>query len=284
MGREVLADGDMVRVLPVNAGVVHIVLDKPARHNALDPTAIRRLHELWQELAFDRTVLAVVLRGEGRSFCSGLDITRIHPGFGWQAVAQADISVEERKRAAALEALPGEKRRLAYVPPPDFGKPVVCALQGRVSGAGLELALASDIRLASPDALLLLPEVTRGLAPSSGAMFWLPRIVGVGRALEMMYTGEPVDALRAEQYGLVNRVVSSEPLTDAAQALAARIAANAPLAVQATRDATLRLLGCGLSEALAVSENQMRFLRGTADYAEGFQAFAEKRPPLFSGR
>jgi hypothetical protein len=184
----------------------------------------------------------------------------------------------------ALEALPGERRKLHYTPPPTLGKPVIAALHGRVSGGGLELALGCDIRIAAHDTVFALPEVTRGIVPGSGGLYWLPRIVGLGRALEIILTGEPVNAQEALRIGLVNRVVPRDELHACAHAMASRIAANAPLAVQAARDTVMRSLGTGPLEGLEISENLGRGLRTTADYAEGFDAFAQKRPPRFVGR
>lgn len=262
--------------------VARIVLNRPQRHNALNPHAMRLLRDIWRDYAVDRDARVAVLTGEGASFCSGMDIGQTHPGFGYRDGVEVDAA--ERAEARRFEALVGEKRRLQYVPPYDLGKPVIAALHGRVSGGGLELALACDLRVAAEDTLLALPEVTRGIVPASGALVWLPRIVGLGRALEMLLTGEPVTAEDAFRMGLVNRVVPLSQLQASAWHLAERIAANAPLAVQATRDATLRALGCGVAEGMEISENLSRVLKVTADYEEGFHAFAERRAPRFSGR
>lgn len=264
--------------------VARIGLHRPKRHNALNPRAMRELYQAWREYALDREARVAVLWGEGPSFCSGMDIGQTHPGFGYREDASVDVDDVELAAARRYEALHGEKRRLQYVAPPDLGKPVIAALHGRVSGGGLELALACDMRVAAEGTLFALPEVTRGIVPASGALVWLPRIVGLGRALEMLLTGEVVPAEEALRMGLVNRVVPAEQLPVVALQLAERIAANAPLAVQATRDATVRALGCGVHEGMEISENLSRVLKTTVDYEEGFKAFAEKRPPRFQGR
>ncbi|HMO48369.1 MAG TPA: enoyl-CoA hydratase-related protein [Rubrivivax sp.] len=262
--------------------VARIGLHRPQRHNALNPQAMRLLRDAWRDYAVDRDARVAVLWGEGATFCSGMDIGQTHPGFGYRDGVEVDEA--ERAEGRRFEALPGEKRRLQYVPPHDLGKPVIAALHGRVSGGGLELALACDLRVAAEGTLIALPEVTRGIVPASGAMVWLPRIVGLGRALEMLLTGDPVTAEAALRFGLVNRVVPMAQLQASALQLAERIAANAPLAVQATRDATLRALGCGVAEGMEISENLSRVLKASADYEEGFRAFAEKRAPRFMGR
>jgi enoyl-CoA hydratase/carnithine racemase len=267
-----------------HGSVARIGLHRPQRHNALNPLAMRELNQAWRDYALDREARAAVLWGEGPSFCSGMDIAQTHPGYGYRETAAATIDDSERASASRYEARPGEKRRFQYVVPHDLGKPVIAAVHGRVAGGGLELALACDLRVAAEGTVFALPEVSRGIVPASGACFWLPRIVGLGRALEMLLTGEAVAAEDALRIGLVNRVVPMEQLQSVAQQLAERIAANAPLAVQATRDATLRGLGCGVHEAMEISENLSRVLRTTADYEEGFQAFAERRAPRFVGR
>lgn len=264
--------------------IARIVLNRPKRHNALNPRAMRRLAEIWQAFKLERTLRVAVLAGEGPSFCSGMDIGETHPGLGYRQNAVAALEAGELAAAQRYEALPGERRRMQYVPPPDLGKPVVAALHGRVSGGGLELALACDIRVAAENTVFALPEVSRGIVPASGALYWLPRIVGLGRALELILTAEPVGAEEALRIGLVNRLVPMEKLHESASAMALKIAANAPLAVQAARHALIRALGTGAQEGLEISDNQSCVLRETADYEEGFRAFAEKRAPRFEGR
>lgn len=265
-------------------GVAFLTLRRPQRHNALNPQLMRSLSQSWQAFALQRELRVAVLAGEGPSFCSGMDIGQTHPGFGYLQHAREGHQDAELAAADALEALPGERRKLHYTPPPGLGKPVIVALHGRVSGGGLELALGCDIRIAAEDTVFALPEVTRGIIPGSGGLYWLPRVVGLGRALEMILTGEPVNAAEALRIGLVNRVVPREELAACTRAMALRIAANAPLAVQAARDAVMRSLGAGAGEGLEISENLSRVLKTTADYEEGFRAFAEKRAPRFSGR
>ncbi|SEK16142.1 MULTISPECIES: enoyl-CoA hydratase/isomerase family protein [unclassified Variovorax] len=275
--------GETVRY-EADGPIARVTLDRPQRHNALNPRAMRRLGEIWHDFMLARELRVAVLSGEGPSFCSGMDIGETHPGFGYLPEAAARQDDVERDAARRHEALPGERRRLLYVPPPELGKPVIAALHGRVSGGGLELALACDLRIAAEGTVFALPEVTRGIIPTSGAIYWLPRIVGLGRALELLLTGESLDAEEALRIGLVNKLVPRDLLDEAASAMAQRIARNAPLAVQALRDAVIRSSGAGAHEGLAIAENLGRNLRTTADYAEGFRAFAEKRAPDFSGR
>ena len=255
--------------------IARIRLNRPEAHNALAPASIRALARIWQELALDRTVRVAVISGEGVGFCAGMDLKRTDPGFGERgAEAGAD----------PYAALPAEPRRIHYVPPPGLRIPLVAEIHGVALGGGLEIALACDIRIAAHGSRFGLPEATRGLVPGSGGMFWLPRIVGWGQAMEMMLTGRIVGDEEALAMRLVNRLVEPSALLDAAMEVAGRIAANAPLAVQAIRETAWRTAGAGVEEALAVSENQIRVLRLTRDVEEGARAFAEKRVPEFSGR
>lgn len=255
--------------------VARIRLNRPEAHNALAPESIRALAAIWRDLALDRSVRVAVISGEGASFCAGMDLKRTDAGFGERG---ADPGTDP------FAALPGEPRRVHYVPPPGFRIPLVAAIHGAALGGGLEIALACDVRIAARGSRFGLPEATRGLVPGSGGMFWLPRIVGWGPAMEMMLTGRIVGDEEALALRLVNRLTEPAGLEAAAMEIAARIAANAPLAVQAIRETAWRTAGAGAEEALAVSEHQIRVLRLTRDVEEGARAFAEKRPPDFRGR
>lgn len=260
-----------------------VCLNRPERHNALNPYVMRQLCSIWQELELDREVRAAVLYGEGPSFCSGMDLKQATPGFGYREDCHPDIDPQELETARRFEARPGERRRFNYVPPPTLTKPVVAAVHGRVAGGGLELALWSDIRIAAQGTLFALPEVTRGVVPASGGMVLLPRIIGAGRALHWLLTGDAFDTDDALRAGLISKVVSRESLLDTAVALAEKIAGNAPMAAQAIKETVTRTAGLPITEALAVSEQQARLLIGSADYQEGVRAFKEKRTPEFRG-
>jgi enoyl-CoA hydratase/carnithine racemase len=195
-----------------------------------------------------------------------------------------EVTPEELDLANKYEALPGERRKLNYIPPSNFNKPIISVLQGNIRGGGLELALNSDIRLASEDATFGFPEVTRGIAAASGGMVLLPQIVGLGRAMELLLTGDAINAAEAYRIGLVNKIVAKEDLLNTAIKLAEKIASNAPLAVQATKETILRSIGISIAEGLSLSENQARNLLQTNDYKEGADAFIVKRVPKFIGR
>jgi enoyl-CoA hydratase len=165
----------------------------------------------------------------------------------------------------------------------DLGKPLVCAVNGHARALGCDLLLASEIRYAVPHATFALEEVARGLYPTGHATVMLARQIGWVHAHELLLTARPIDAQRAAEIGLVNRVVPADALLDTAFATADAIAANAPLAVRATRRGVRELLHRPLAEAYALQEEIGRPLRRTDDAAEATRAFAEKRPPSWKG-
>jgi E-phenylitaconyl-CoA hydratase len=164
----------------------------------------------------------------------------------------------------------------------EITKPAIAAIQGHCIAGGLELAMACDIRLCTPDSRFGLAEVRWGVLPGGGGTQRLPRLVPVGYALEMILTGDTIDAERAERIGLVNRIVTAETLLDTAFALAQRIAANGPLAVRAAKRAVQHGLDRSLQEGLALEGALQKQLLQSNDAEEGLRAFAERRRPVFA--
>jgi enoyl-CoA hydratase/carnithine racemase len=163
-------------------------------------------------------------------------------------------------------------------------KPVIAAIHGHCNGGGLEQALACDIRVAAQDAQFGLGEVLLGVLPGGGGTQRLPRLIPLGRALEMLYTGARIDAAEAWRLGLVDHVVPRADLMSKCESIAIAICRGAPLAVAKIREAALRGLDMELTDGLALERANMEFLRTTADSKEGAVAFAEKRPPRWQGR
>ncbi len=219
---------------------------------------IRELASIWKRFIEDGTCRVAILSGEGPSLCSGMDLRRTDPGFGWKDPNEAP--------PGTMRTEAGQRRLLNYIPPADCYKPVIGVAHGATMGGGLELFLSCDIRYAAEATRFAFPEVKRGLLPSSGATFWLARIVGYGPAMDLLTTGREIDAEEALHLRLIDRLLPQEELLGAAEKLAAAIAANAPLAVQAVKEAVRGSLGTNLQEGLRISDNLSRVLRFTEDY------------------
>lgn len=261
---------------PEHPHVALVTIDRPERANALDPTTLRELAAAWERVAADDAIRCAVLTGAGdRVFCSGMDMLSTIPAS--QALARGeriDAGDFEGLRAVATATLAGF----------DLGVPLVCAVNGHARAAGCDLLLAAELRFAAPHASFALEEVARGLFPTGHAAVMLARQVGWVHAHELLLTARPIDAGRAERIGLLNRVVPAGELLDTALEAAAAIAANAPLAVRATRRGLRELLHLPLEEAYRRQEELGRPLRRSRDAAEAARAFAEKRPPRWEGR
>ncbi len=255
--------------------VALVTIDRPERANALDPPTLRDLASAWRRIADDPEIRSVVLTGAGeRSFCAGMD-------FGTTIPAAQSLARGERIDPADFEGL--RDVATAMLAGFDLNTPLVCAINGHARAGGLDLMLASEIRYAVPHATFALEEVARGLYPTGNATVLLPRQVPWVHAHELLLTGRPIDAERALEVGLVNRIVAADHLLEAAFETADAIAANAPLAVRETRRGVRELLGLRLEDAYQRQEEIGRPLRATADAAEGARAFLEKRPPVWKG-
>jgi E-phenylitaconyl-CoA hydratase len=239
--------------------VVVITLDRPEARNALDHATSEELRNAFLAFKEDDSQWVAVLAGTGDHFCAGADLKG--PRVPRSRIPEGGITREFWTT-----------------------KPIIAALQGAVYGGGLELALCADLRVADETARLGQLEVRWGIMPGAGATQRLPRLVGVGVALELVMTGEPIDAHRALAAGLVNRVVSAGQARPAALELAETIASRAPLAVRRAKEATLRGLSMPLDDGLRMETLVANLLAGTADMQEGRRAFAEKRAPQFEGR
>lgn len=251
----------------VRQGVAWITLNRPDALNAIGDDLGRRLLAALERVRDDDEIRVAVITGTGRAFSAGADL---------------------KDRARNQEEGRGPTAFPAYPRPSYFtfetGKPMIAAVNGYCLGGGLELALVCDFRIASTQASFGLPEITLGFFPGAGAPLRLPRVIGAGQALEMLLTGERIDAARAHAYGLVNRVVQPEELLPEVERVALKIASNAPLAVKALRDTIYQGMDMTLPQALRFG-GAMRWVIGqTEDAKEGPRAFTEKRPPEFKGR
>jgi enoyl-CoA hydratase/carnithine racemase len=254
--------------------VVTLTLNRPEELNAFsEPAMIHAFLEALARVRDDRSVRAVVLTGAGKAFSAGGNVKHMRDKTDMFAGSAADV---ERAYADGIHRVPPLFDGLEV--------PVIAAVNGAAFGAALDLVCLCDIRLAAPEASFGAPFVRIGIAPGDGAAWFLARAVGEQAAAEMLFTGEPIDADKAKEIGLVSRVVDRDRLVGEAQALAAKIAANAPQAVRLTK----RLLRAQRFQSLPAHLQQcaayQAILHGTADHAEALAAFFEKRPGVYEDR
>jgi 2-(1,2-epoxy-1,2-dihydrophenyl)acetyl-CoA isomerase len=250
----------------LTAGVLTLTLDRPDVLNALNRRLKEELLTAFTGAASERDARVVVLTGAGRAFCAGQDLTeRLEDGA-------PDLGTEIRERYNPL-----------ILAMRTLDKPIIGAINGVAAGAGCSLALACDLRIAAEGASFILSFGRVGLVPDSGSSWFLPRLVGPGRAAELVFTSEPLDAAAAERIGLVNRVVPAGRLLEEARALGSRLAAGAPLALALAKRALQRSLESDLETALELEAEQQSVAGRSRDHAEGVAAFREKRPARFTG-
>jgi len=235
-------------------------INRPEALNAISPQVLQELHDTMVDFRDDPNLWVGIITGAGeRAFSAGADIKEMRPG-------------EARKDP------PTPMRGL------EIWKPLIAAINGFALGGGLETALACDIRIASENARLGLPEVTRGPIPGWGGTQRLPRIIPWSYAAEMIFTGKIIDAQEAYRIGLVNKVVPLEQLMPAAKEMAELICQAAPLAVRATKEAMIRGCSMSLEQGLGLERVLSNLNRKAEDFKEGTTAFKEKRKPAYQGK
>jgi len=254
-------------LLEEQEGVATITLNRPDVLNAQNNPMRLELVDAFSRLRGDGGARVIVVTGAGeRAFSAGADIREF-----------LEPPVPTRFRE--------ERKRLDYRGEMDrCPQPIIAAIRGYALGGGLELALACDIRIAAEDAQLGLTEINLGIIPGGGGTQRLPRLVGRGKALEMILTGARIPAAEALRLGLVERVVPAAELMPAAQALARSIADKAPIALRYAKEAVVSGLGLPLADGLRLENDLSTLLRTTEDRVEGARAFVEKRKPKWSGR
>jgi enoyl-CoA hydratase/carnithine racemase len=254
-------------LLSEQEGIATVTINRPEKLNALNEEVIARLTRVFEECRDLASTRAVILTGAGdRAFVAGADISVL-------SALDPGTAKETAQRGQRLTLLMES-----------IGKPVIAAINGFAFGGGLELAMACTVRLAAEGAKMGQPEVKLGLLAGYGGTQRLPRLVGKGRALELLLTGESIDAAEAHRIGLVNRVVKREALLDECRALAKKILAAGPVGVKLTIDAVNRGLDVGLAQGLEIEAELFGKVAATADMKEGTTAFLEKRAPKFTGK
>ena len=258
-----------------DANVATITLNRPDRLNAITGPMLDAFSRALRDADHDRNVRVIIITGAGRGFCAGLDLKDLTAGSG---IGSSNNGADNLATA---------RFDLAASPPVVLhttDKPVICALNGPAAGYGMDLALGCDIRIASTESKLAAVFTKRGILPESGGAWLLPRLVGWAKAAEIAFAGKTLGAEESLALGLVNQVVAPDQLMPTAREMAAEIAANAPLAVQATK----RMMRLGLEETFEANVHhvflQLLPLFGTQDFREGVKAFMEKREPQFQGK
>ncbi len=258
--------------LAVSEGVATVTLHRPEVLNAIDATLATELREVFRALQAREDVRAVILTGAGRAFSAGADLKYL--GRRLEERASADHLLDE-----LLAPLNDVVRIIRGMP-----KIVIAAIHGVASGGGCNLALACDYRLAAAGTRFNQAFVRLGIAPDCGGTFFIPRLIGWGRAFEWMVSGELIEAEEAARWGLVHRVVPEGELLEEARTFAARIVQGPVRALAAIKYLLMVSLTASLDEQLERERQIVGMLAATDDFGEGVRAFIEKRPPRFCGR
>ncbi len=249
-----------------DTGIAQITLDRPEAANALSLQMLYELHEAIQEVKYNPKVRCVVIKATGEKvFCAGADLKE-----------RAGMDPVQVKKTVAL--IRGNINDIEALP-----QPVICALNGSAFGGGLELALACDIRIAADHIKLGLTETSLAIIPGAGGTQRLPRLIGKGKAKELIYTAKRVDAAEAEKIGLVEYVVPLEYLEQKVSEITSQIAKNGPIALQQAKYAIDKGLEVDLQTGLAIEQKAYEVTIPTKDRIEGLTAFKEKRIPNYTG-
>ncbi len=253
-----------------NEHIALVKLNRPDRLNTLTSSMVQQLYETFEEIENNPSILVMIITGEGRAFCAGSDLKdRVKKPADYGDAKQDDYLIGIRKMNSALE---------------NMTKVTIAALNGHTIGAGLEISLCCDIRIASLSGKIGLPEAKVGAIAGGGGTQRLPRLVGIAKALEMLYTGAKINADEAEKIGLVNYAVESEEVLPKALDIANTIAQNAPLSLKAYKRVVREGMKLSLEEGLDMEMEYANKLAESEDRKEGMLAFLEKRRPNFSGK
>jgi enoyl-CoA hydratase/carnithine racemase len=258
-------------IYEVKDAIATLTLNRPERLNALGGTLRDDLYDAVLRASGDTDVRVIVVTGAGKGFCSGGDVK-----------AMNEVKQGRAERPLIDKVAPLRDRVLLAMR--DAPQPVIAAVNGAAAGAGMNLALGCDIRLASTAAKFTQAFVKRGLHPDWGGTYFLPRIVGMAKACELIFTGEIIDAQTALGLGIVSAVHSPEELMPATYELARKIAAGPPIAIRLAKRALYHGLDVDLRSALEFETFAQNIASETEDAREGIRAFVEKRPAVFKGR
>jgi len=259
---------DDVLLIEESGGIARLTLNRPQRLNALNPALATALRGYFQGLYRRHDVRVVILQGAGANFCAGLDLKEQTPGRDLGAQGMMDVQHSIRDIMVAMRRCP---------------QPIICIAQGAASGGGFALALASDVRLVTPDSRMNAAFIRIGLTGCDmGISYFLPRAVGAGNAAEMMMTGRFVDAAKALRIGLASEVCTPDALAEAGAELAAEMAAMSPLGLRLTKEGLNMAQDAGSLEAVIALEDRGQVMCLGPFLEEGAAAFMDKRPARYS--
>jgi len=253
-------------VFEQRGGIGWIQFSRPEKLNAIDPEVLRDLEKTVAACEEDDTIRVAVLKGSDKAFVAGADIENMAKGDIKSAYELTDLTMRVQEKIA------------------DFPKPTIAAISGYALGAGCEIALCCDFRIAAENAVLGQPEIGLGIIPGGGGTQRLARLVGLGPATDLIFTGEMIKADRAERIGLVSKMVPLDQLEAAAEALASKLMERPALALRAAKRAIRGGLNVSLKEGLRIEQELFCMLFETEDQKEGMSAFLEKRKPNYKGR
>jgi enoyl-CoA hydratase/carnithine racemase len=255
----------------VKDGIATLTLNRPERLNALGDSLRDDLLDAVTRASADHEVRVMIVTGAGKGFCAGGDVK-----------AMNEAKEDRRERPLIEKIAPSRDRTLLAMR--DAPQPIIAAVNGAAAGAGMNLALGCDIRIASTAAKFSQAFVRRGLHPDWGGTYFLPRVVGMAKACELIFTGDIIDASEAMRLGLVSQVVAPEALMPTANDLARKIATGPPIAVRLAKRALYHSVDSDLRAALEFETFAQNVCSETEDAREGIRAFVEKRAPVFQGR
>jgi len=254
-------------------GIATITINRPQKLNAFTSAMYQGLSEIIDDVARDDGVRVLVITGTGRAFCVGADVKGLEQGLPKRPQPYA----QPKPSADAVS-------KILTVPLQRMDKPVIAAINGIAAGGGLDTACACDIRIASERATFSSVFVRRGLLPTMGGTYFLPRLIGIDKACELIWTGDLIDAWEAERIGLVTRVVPHEELKAATEELTTKLIKGPPLAIARAKKVIYDGLNMDLESALRDIMREYTALSQTEDHREALRAFLEKREPVFKGR
>jgi len=248
-------------------GIATMTMNRPQKLNAFNMGMYRGMLEIIKDVARDETVRVLVITGTGRAFCVGADVKSLEQDLEKGPWTTSDVESD-----------------LLPIPLRKMNKPVIAAINGVTAGGGYDLACACDIRIASDKATFSTIFVRRGLLPTLGGTYFLPRLIGIDKACELIWTGDMIDAREAERIGLVTRVVPHDELETATKELAVKLVKGPPLAIAKSKQVIYKGLNMELEPALNDIMEAVAELGQTEDHREALRAFLEKREPVFKGR